>query len=134
MGESTIIKVISTAISSGLIYLIGGGDLLIITLLIFLVLDYATGIFKGAKNGELNSMRGYQGIMKKVGVMIGVIIAVQLDRLVGSEMFRNSTITFFVLNEGISIVENLTIIGVELPQPLVKFMKAWKEQENDREV
>ncbi|MBP2026714.1 toxin secretion/phage lysis holin [Acetoanaerobium pronyense] len=72
--------------------------------------------------------------MKKCGVMIGVIVAVQLDKLLGSDMFRTTTITFFVLNEGISIVENLTVVGVELPQPLVKFMKSWKEQENDREV
>lgn len=130
--ENAIIKTGLTGISSVVIYLIGGIDILFQTLLLFLILDYISGMFKGAKNGELNSMRGYQGIMKKVGVMFGVIVAVQLDKITGSDAFRTTTITFFMLNEGISILENLTLIGVELPQSLVKFMKAWKDKEANK--
>lgn len=132
MTEGTIIKAISTGVSASLVYLIGGVDILFQTLFAFIILDYISGMFKGAKNGELNSMRGYQGIMKKVGVMFGVIVAVQLDKITGSDAFRTTTITFFMLNEGISILENLTLIGVELPQGLIKFMKAWKDKEANK--
>ena len=130
MGESTIIKFCTTAFGTAIVYLLGGADILFNTLFIFIILDFISGMFKGAKKGELNSMKGYQGIMKKVGVMMGVIVAVQLDRLTGSDGFRTTTITFFTLNEGISIIENLSFLGVEFPEFILKFLKAWKDKEN----
>lgn len=134
MAESTFIKFITTAFGTAIVYLLGGADILFNTLFIFIILDFISGMFKGAKKGELNSMRGYQGIMKKVGVMMGVIVAVQLDRLTGSDGFRTTTITFFTINEAISILENIKIIGVELPHGLVKFLEVWKDKEISKGV
>ena len=130
MGESTFIKLISTAFGSCVVYLLGGADVILTTLFIFLVVDYITGIFKGINNKDLNSDTGWRGLMKKTGVMLGVIVSVQLDRLTGSDGFRTTTITFFTLNEGISIIENLSILGVEFPEFILKFLKAWKDKEN----
>lgn len=130
MGESTIIKFWTTAFGACVVYLLGGSDVMLTTLFIFLVVDYITGIFKGIKNRDLNSDTGWRGLMKKTGVMLGVIVAVQLDKLTGGDVFRSGTITFFTLNEGISIIENLSILGVEFPEFMLKFLKTWKDKEN----
>ena len=130
MGVRTIIKFISTAFGACVVYLLGGADLMLTTLFIFLVVDYITGIFKGIKNRDLNSDTGWRGLMKKTGVMLGVITATQLDKLTGGDVFRSGTITFFTINEGISIIENLSILGVEFPDFMLKFLKAWKDKEN----
>ena len=130
MAESTFIKFITTAFGACVVYLLGGADIMLTTLFIFLVVDYITGIFKGIKNRDLNSDTGWRGLMKKTGVMLGVIVSVQLDKLIGGDVFRSGTITFFTLNEGISIIENLSILGLEFPEFMLKFLKAWKDKEN----
>lgn len=130
MGESTIIKFFTTAFGACVVYLLGGADIMLTTLFIFLVVDYISGIFKGIKNRDLNSDTGWRGIMKKIGVMLGVIVSVQLDKLTGGDVFRSGTITFFTINEGISIIENLSILGVQFPDYMLKFLKAWKDKEN----
>ena len=130
MGESTIIKFCTTAFVACVVYLLGGADVMLTTLFIFLVVDYITGIFKGIKNKDLNSDTGWRGLMKKTGVMLGVITATQLDKITGGDVFRSGTITFFTINEGISIIENLSILGVEFPEFMLKFLKAWKDKEN----
>ena len=130
MGESTFIKLISTAFGTCVVYLLGGADVMLTTLFIFLVIDYITGIFKGIKNKDLSSDTGWRGLMKKTGVMLGVITATQLDKITGGDVFRSGTITFFTINEGISIIENLSILGVEFPEFMLKFLKAWKDKEN----
>ena len=130
MAESTFIKLISTAFGACVVYLLGGADVILTTLFIFLVVDYIAGIFKGIKNKDLSSDTGWRGLMKKTGVMLGVIVSVQLDKITGGDVFRSGTITFFTLNEGISIIENLSILGVEFPEFMLKFLKAWKDKEN----
>ena len=130
MAESKFIKFITTAFGACVVYLLGGADVILTTLFIFLVVDYITGIFKGIKNKDLSSDTGWSGLMKKTGVMLGVIVSVQLDKLTGGDVFRSGTITFFTLNEGISIIENLSILGVEFPEFMLKFLKAWKDKEN----
>ena len=130
MGESTCIKLISTAFGTCVVYLLGGADVMLTTLFIFLVIDYITGIFKCIKNKDLSSDTGWRGLMKKTCVMLGVIVSVQLDKLTGGDVCRSGTITFFTINEGISIIENLSILGVEFPEFMLKFLKAWKDKEN----
>ena len=134
MAESTIVKFCTTAFGACVVYLLGGADIMLTTLFIFLVVDYITGIFKGIKNKDLSSDTGWSGLMKKTGVMLGVIVSVQLDKLTGGDVFRSGTITFFTINEGISIIENLSILGVEFPEFMLKFLKAWKDKENSQGV
>ena len=130
MGESAVVKILTTFFGTCIVYLLGGADVMLTTLFIFLVVDYITGIFKGIKNKDLSSDTGWRGLMKKTGVMLGVITATQLDKITGGDVFRNGTITFFTINEGISIIENLSILGVEFPDFMLKFLKAWKDKEN----
>ena len=134
MTESTVVKTLTTLFGTGIVYMIGGIDLIFSVLLTFLVLDYVTELMKAFINKDLSSSIGYAGLMKKVGVLIAIIVAHQVDKIApGETLIRTAVITFFIANEGISLIENLSIIGVPVPDVLVRALKAWKDTEK-REV
>lgn len=130
MAENTIFKIVYTASTACFITLFGGLDILFKILAGFIVLDYTTGLLKAYMLKELSSQVGFKGLIKKIGIFIAVIVACQMDKLdpSGTSLFRTATLTFFVANEGISILENLTILGVDIPYPLKKALKIWKEK------
>ena len=130
MGESAAVKLLTTFSGTCIVYAFGGVDLILRVLLFFIVLDYATGLMKAFKNKELSSSVGWNGLMKKIGTLIAVIVAHQMDKIdpTGSQLFRNAVVTFFIANEGVSLVENLAIIGVPVPSILKRALKAWKEE------
>ncbi len=130
MGESAAVKLITTFLGTCIVYAFGGVDLILRVLLFFIVLDYITGLMKAFKNKELSSSVGWNGLMKKIGTLIAVIVAHQMDKIdpTGSQLFRNAVVTFFIANEGVSLVENLAIIGVPVPSILKRALKAWKEE------
>lgn len=130
MLESGFLKGCTTFIGTCLVVLFGGVDLIFKVLLIFIVLDYLTGLMKGFVRRDLSSSIGWIGLMKKVGILIGVIVAHMMDQVAPFEiaLFRTTVITFFCANEGISITENLAIIGVKLPKGLIKALKMWKDE------
>ena len=130
MSENLIVKALTTFFGACAVYALGGIDTMMIVLLIFMALDYATGLMKSFIKKELSSEVGYAGIMKKVGTLIAVIVAHQMDKVdpTHSQMFRNVVVTFFIANEGVSLVENLAIIGVPVPSIMKRALKAWKEE------
>ena len=130
MGESAVVKLLTTFFGTYIVYAFGGVDLILRVLLFFIVLDYMTGLMKAFKNKELSSSIGWNGLMKKIGTLIAVIVAHQMDKIdpTGSQLFRNTVVTFFIANEGVSLVENLAIIGVPVPSILKRALKAWKEE------
>ncbi len=90
-------------------YLMGGFDILVITLLCMTVLDYITGVLSAYMSKTLSSQVGFRGIIKKVMIYIVVVCAVMLNRLLGGELpLREIVITFFVANEGLSLLENVS--------------------------
>lgn len=97
-----------------LVYLTGGFDVLLSALVIMTVLDYITGVLKAFLEKSLSSEIGSKGIIKKVMLYIVVFCSVVLGRLL-SVPLREIVITFFVANEGMSILEN---VGEYLPLPL----------------
>jgi toxin secretion/phage lysis holin len=86
-------------------------------LLIFIALDYLTGIGAAMKTKTLKSSIGFEGLMKKATIFLVVILAAQLDRITGNTagVFRTATAFFFISNEGLSILENVGEMGVKLP-------------------
>ena len=102
------------------------------TLVIVIVIDYLTGIMKAISKKELNSYIGWKGFMKKVAMMLGIIIAYQFECLFAIEGFRNVVAYGFVVNEGISILENMDELGVKIPA-LRKFLKKFKDKEGDND-
>ena len=107
-----------TAIGAGVAStLLGGWDKSLEILLIFIIMDYITGVAAAYKTKTLKSSIGFEGLMKKGSVFLIVILAAQLDRITGNAagVFRTATAFFFIANEGLSIVENVGEMGVKLP-------------------
>lgn len=100
-------------------YAFGGIDGILITLVAFTIFDYVTGILSAIINGKLSSYKGYKGIIKKIALYILVAISVLLEKYIGIPAIREIVIMFFIGNEGISILENMVEIGVDVP-PAIK--------------
>ena len=98
----------------------GGIDGLLQVLIAFSIIDYLTGIIAAALNHELSSRVGFRGIVKKVILFMFVGMAHLLDSYLpgDSGSIRAVVCLFYVVNEGISIIENAEKIGVPIPKPL----------------
>lgn len=102
-----------------------GIDTLITTLIIFIVLDYITGVCKGIYRKELNSKKGLKGIIKKIGYLFIIILASLFDKITNKTdgTIRTITIYFFISNEAISILENWALMDLPLPKKLLNVFK-----------
>lgn len=96
-----------------LIYIFGGIDVIMKTLLILIVLDYITGVLKAVYEKKLNSQIGFRGIIKKTILMMVVAAAVAIQNVIDMPV-REIIITFFICNEAISLLENA---GAVIPIP-----------------
>lgn len=111
------------------VYLIGGFDIAIQSLLIVMVVDYLTGIASAMYNKELSSKIGFKGILKKFSYLCVVALSVVIDKLTGqSGLIRTLVIYFFVANDGLSIIENMAEMGVKLPQKLIDSLEQIKKK------
>ncbi|PXV86253.1 Cph1 family holin [Lachnotalea glycerini] len=101
-------------------WVLGGLDALIYALIVFIIIDYITGIMLAIKNKTLSSEVGYKGIIKKILILIIVSMGNIMDNYIlntGSTL-RTLIIMFYLANEGISILENAGILGLAIPQKL----------------
>ncbi len=109
----------ATAIVGGFITsLLGGWDMALRVLVLFVVLDYITGLVAAYCDQTLNSKVGFRGIAKKIMLFVPVAVGYWLDMLMGQEILRNLAIFFYLANEGLSMVENLGRAGVPVPDPI----------------
>lgn len=114
------ISAILSITGSALVYLIGGFDKILITLVCFMVLDYITGMIASYREKTWNSEKGSTGLLKKCTIIILVIMATFLDRSLSSDsIFRSVVICFYIANEGLSILENAGRIGIPIPKRLL---------------
>lgn len=124
-----IINWITGTLLTTVVYFLGGLDIALKTLLIMIVLDYITGVCKAIHNKKLNSLIGAKGIVKKVGYLIIVAMSVLLDKTVGDTgAIRSIVIYFFVANEGISILENWSAMGLPLPKKIFEVLEQIKNE------
>lgn len=108
-------------------YLFGGFDILVVTLLCMTVLDYVTGVLNAYMQKKLSSNVGFKGIVKKVMIYIVVFCSVLLNRLLGGELpLREIVITFFIANEGLSLLENVSPY-MPVPESLKKALLQLRE-------
>lgn len=120
---------IASVIFTTFVYLIGGFDIAIQSLLIVMVVDYLTGIASAIYNKELSSKLGFKGIIKKFSYLCVVALSVVIDNLTGqSGLIRTLVIYFFVANDGLSIIENMAEMGVKLPQKLIDSLEQIKKK------
>lgn len=123
-----------------LLNLIGTDTLAAHTLINLMVIDYITGLMvaaahksKKSKNGNLSSSVGFEGIVKKAGILTVIYLCVRLDMILNIEYTAEMVVFFFIANETISILENLGLLGVPYPKRLKKALESLNdEEENER--
>ena len=115
---------------------LGGWDASMQVLVALMVADYITGVLLAAvwhkstksASGALDSKAGFKGILKKGMILVLVWLGVLLDRAMGTDYIRMMVVLFFVGNEGISLLENLGLMGVPYPEFLHKALEALHDQ------
>ena len=118
-----------SVILTTIIYLLGGIDIALQSLLIVIVIDYLTGIASAIYNKELSSKMGFKGIIKKFSYLLVVALSVVIDNLLGqSGLIRSLVIYFFVANDGLSIIENIAEMNIKLPQKLIDALEQIKKK------
>ena len=106
--------------------LLGGWDSALASLVVFMGIDFVTGIVtaamgksKHSESGTLNSTAGWVGLAKKFCILLMVVVGVRIDILIGTNYIRDTVCISFCLNELLSIVENTTLMGIPYP-PVIK--------------
>lgn len=119
-GFSAIVATIGTIVSTCL----GGWDVGLQVLVAFMVIDYITGFLGAVKNKKVDSEVMFWGGIRKGIILVVVAIAIMMDQLLGNKepIFRMLALYFYIAREGLSITENLGILGVPLPGVLKKVL------------
>lgn len=125
-----VIQLAFAALGGWLGWFLGGCDGLLIALVVFVVVDYITGVMCAIVDKKLSSEVGFRGIFKKILIFLMVGIAHLLDvNVIGSgSVLRTAAVFFYISNEGVSLIENAAHLGLPIPTKL----KAVLEQLHDR--
>ncbi|MCW6664251.1 phage holin family protein [Aerococcaceae bacterium NML191219] len=127
------IQAIFTAIGGWLGFYLGGMDGLLVALVMFVVADYITGVMCAISERKLSSSIGFKGIFRKILIFILVGVANELDMaIVGSgNVIRTAVIFFYISNEGISLLENATHLGLPIPEKLKQVLEQLHNKERE---
>ena len=120
---------------------LGGWDMTLKALVAFMAADYVTGLLVAGvfrrspktERGALSSRAGFVGLVKKCDILLLVLLAVMLDNAAGTSFIRSGVCLFFTANEGLSILENLGLMGVPYPQFLRDMLEAMRRQSDKGE-
>ena len=118
----------------------GGWDSGLITLVIFMAIDYVSGLIvagvfhksKKTKTGTLESNAGWKGLVKKCMTLLFVLIAYRLDIMIGTNYIRDAVVIGFIANELISVIENAGLMGIPLPEVIVKAVDVLTAKAKDK--
>lgn len=127
MKESVVFSVIGV-VGSFIASLFGGWSSALTTLLIFMGIDWITGlivagVFKKSQKtetGALESRAGWKGLCRKGVTLLVVLVACRLDLTMGTTVIRDAAVIAFVSNETISIIENAGLMGIPIPPVITK--------------
>lgn len=128
------------AIGAGITRLFGGWDAALITLIIFMGIDYVTGLIVAGvfhnspktENGALESKAGLKGLLRKGGMLLVVLVACRLDLMLGAHFIRDAVVIALISNEALSIVENLGLMGVPIPAPIINAIEVLKNRADEK--
>ncbi len=133
----TFIGMVGSAIAS----IFGGWDTGLVSLLIFMALDYVSGLVvagvfhKSNKTdtGSLESKAGWKGLCRKCMTLVFVLVAHRLDLVIGTNYIRDAVIIAFMANELISLVENAGLMGIPLPAVITKAIDILQKKSESEE-
>lgn len=122
------VKFCAACIGGALGAFLGPINGLVYTLLAFVIMDYLTGIMNAIATKTLNSAVGFKGLFRKVTIfcMVGVGHMLDVNLLGGAAMLRNAVIFFYLANEGISLLENASKLGLPVPEKLKEVLAQLK--------
>lgn len=125
------LQIIFTAVGGYIGWFIGGFDGLTYALLAFVVIDYISGVMVAVLEKKLSSSIGFKGIFKKILIFIfvGVGHIVDFHILKNGSAVRTAVIFFYISNEGLSIIENSSKIGLPIPSSLRNIFKDLREED-----
>lgn len=125
-----MLQVSFAALGGALGSVIGGWDGFLYALVVFVIIDYITGLMNAIIQKKLSSEVGFKGICKKVVIFFLVSVANIVDvKIIGSgNVIRTAVIFFYLSNEGISITENAAMIGLPIPDKLKKVLEQLEEK------
>ena len=136
----TGIQIGFTAIGGFLGWFLGGLDGFLYALIAFIVLDYITGLMRAISDKKLSSSVGFKGICRKVLIfaLVGTGNILDMYVLGQGEVLRTAIIFFYLSNEGISLLENSSYLGLPIPEKLKDVLvqlhsKEEKEKENEQQ-
>ncbi len=124
------------ALGAGIAGVFGGWNASLTTLLIFMAADYVTGVLVAgvfhrspkSETGALESRAGLKGLLRKGGVLLTVLAACRLDLLLGGHFIRDGAVIAFIVNETLSLIENLGLMGVPVPAPLAEALEVLRKR------
>jgi toxin secretion/phage lysis holin len=136
MNNKNIAMIIISAIGGLVMEFLGGIDALLVALIVFMAVDYLTGLAvaivfhksKKTAGGGASSKEGFKGIVKKVCILLLIGLAHEVDVIVGADYIRAVTIMFFIANEGLSVLENLGLMDIKYPAFLTRALEILKDK------
>lgn len=121
-GMEKLFNTVSIAvgvIGGAAVRLTGGFDVMFCALLVMIALDYISGIIKAVHKRQLSSEIGFNGILRKITILLVVAAANIIQEAFGGETaVREMVIMFYIANEGISLLENVSSISARIPEKL----------------
>ena len=128
----TVLGCIGSAIAG----IFGGWSAGLTTLLIFMGIDYLTGLIVAgvfhkspkSEGGALESRAGWKGLVRKGMTLLIVLIACRLDVMLGVNYIRDAVVIAFVVNETLSIIENAGLMGVPIPAAITKAIEMLRDK------
>lgn len=113
----------------------GGWSEALTLLCILMIMDYVTGIVCAARgrslkteSGGLSSKVGFDGLLRKVFMLVLVAVAHVVDKVTGANIFQTAITLFFIANEGISIAENAKLMGVDIPKGFMNALEVMRDK------
>ena len=126
-------------VAGGIVTILGGADVVLKTLFIIMLLDYLTGMIVAlvfhtstkTTTGTYSSSIGFRGIVRKCVIILMVFVAHRLDVLLDTTVIRNSVCFAYIVNDLASIVENVGLMGVPVPQKIADAIDILKNKEEE---
>ena len=134
--KANVVYSIVGAVGGFIAMAFGGWSDALITLIVFMSVDYITGltvagIFKKSKkseNGALESRAGFKGLCRKGVALLIVLVATRLDVVMKTTYIEDAVIIAFIANESISIIENAGLMGIPIPSVITKAIDILKKE------
>lgn len=135
-----VLCALSGIFGGAIAFLFGGWNASLTTLLIFMGIDYISGlivagVFKKStksENGALESRAGAKGLIRKCVILLMVVVAYRLDIIVGTTYIRDAVCIAFIVNETLSIVENAGLMGIPIPEQITNAIAILKDKNKNK--